>query len=251
MLICHRTFFATGNHDSVGAVVLKRPQLIYRIRCPSDLGGFIVVRQKIVDPGKQLFDTVKSIVERENLQALGIKCFDLLELTNTTGCVAVSLLNDSGIPAGCEADIPATITMLILQTLTNTPSFMGNLCSISEDKILLAHCTVATRLVKSYILRNHFESGMGVSIQGALFHGPVTLAKIDPEFQKMVLAEGDITGSGLNYPGLCRTQVEVTLNNARELLEKAVGNHLIVSPGKHKQILKEFCSYYGLDVVEI
>ncbi|KYK32871.1 MAG: hypothetical protein AYK18_15345 [Theionarchaea archaeon DG-70] len=118
-----------------------------------------------------LYQALKNIVEREKLHALGIKCFDLIELLNTTGCLAVSLLNDAGIPAGCEADMPATVTMYIVQLLTGTPPFMGNLCSVSENEIFLAHCTIATQLTETVVLKPHFESGAGVSIQGTLPKG--------------------------------------------------------------------------------
>lgn len=207
--------------------------------------------QEDVEKASTLFSAVKNIVQRENLQALGIKCFDLVELLDTTGCLAVSLLNDAGITAGCEADIPATLTMHIMHLLTGNPTFMGNPCSVSEDEVLLAHCTIATQLTETVVLRTHFESGTGVGIQGKLSKGPATLAKLDAEFQAMFLAEGDIKESGLDLPGMCRTQVRVNLKNAKELLKKSPGNHLILAPGKHKQILKEFCSHYALDVIEI
>lgn len=197
-----------------------------------------------------LYQAIKTIAERESLQALGIKCFDLITLLNTTGCLAVSLLNDKGVTTGCEADIPATITMFMIQLLTGTPTFMGNPCSVSGDKVLLAHCTIATTLVNSFVLTPHFESATSVSIQGTLSKGPVTLAALDAEFKKMLLAEGEILES-VPLLGLCRTQVSVELKNAKELLKKALGNHLVLSPGKHKRILKEVSTYYNLDVVEL
>lgn len=202
-----------------------------------------------VEKALTLFHAIENITEKEKLQALGIKCFDLIKLMDTTGCLAVSFLNNTGITAGCEADIPATLTMVIVQLLTGIPTFMGNPSSVSENKVVLAHCTIATQLVETFVLRNHFESATGVSIQGTLPKGPVTLAKLDAEFQEMFLAEGE--GESVTLPGLCRTQVTVRLKNAKKLLKKSLGNHLILSPGKHKKILEEFCSHYGLDVVEI
>ena len=207
--------------------------------------------KKDIEKALTLYHALKNIIEREKLQAVGIKCFDLIELISTTGCLAVSFLNDAGIAAGCEADIPATFTMYVMQLLTKTPTFMGNTCSVSEDEILLAHCTISTQLVKTYKLRSHYESGRGVSIEGTLPMSPVTLAQVDAEFQKMVLAEGEILESEMNFPELCRTQVRVRLENAHDLVKKSVGNHLVLSPGNHKEILKEFCSHYELEVVEI
>ncbi|MBU7016825.1 MAG: hypothetical protein HXS44_04905 [Theionarchaea archaeon] len=207
--------------------------------------------RKDIEKALTLYYALSNIIEREKLQAVGLKCFDLIELITTTGCLAVSFLNDAGIAAGCEADIPATFTMYVMQLLTKNPTFMGNPSSVSEDEILLTHCTIATQLAKTYRLRSHYESGIGVSIEGTLSKTPVTLAQIDAEFQKMVLVEGKILGSGMNFPELCRTQMRVKLESAQDLLKKSLGNHLVLSPGKHKKILKEFCNHYELEIVEI
>jgi L-fucose isomerase-like protein len=207
--------------------------------------------RKDIEKALTLYHALSNIIEREKLQAVGVKCFDLIKLITTTGCLAVSFLNDAGVAAGCEADIPATFTMYVMQLLTKKPTFMGNPCSVSEDEILMAHCTISTQLVKTYKLRSHYESGVGVSIEGTLPETPVTLAQVDAEFQKMVLAEGEILESGMDFPELCRTQIRIKLGNSQELLKKSVGNHLVLSPGKHKEILKEFCNHYELEVVEI
>ena len=207
--------------------------------------------KKDIEKALTLYHALSCIIKREKLQAVGVKCFDLIELIATTGCLAVSFLNDTGITAGCEADIPATFVMYVMQLLTKKPTFMGNTCSVSQNEILLTHCTIATQLVKTYRLRSHYESGMGVRIEGTLPETPVTLAQVDAEFQKMVLAEGKILESGMNFPELCRTQMRINVENSQDLLKKSVGNHLVLSPGKHKKILKEFCNHYELEIVEI
>ena len=53
----------------------------------------------------RLYRAIKRIVEEEKLSALTLSCFKLIEQTGTTGCLALSLLNDDGIIAGCEGDL--------------------------------------------------------------------------------------------------------------------------------------------------
>ena len=48
----------------------------------------------------RLYRSVKGIVERYRLDAFTLNCFDLIHTTRTTGCVALALLNQEGIPAG-------------------------------------------------------------------------------------------------------------------------------------------------------
>ncbi len=47
---------------------------------------------------------------------------------------------------------------------------MANLndLNLEDNTIVLAHCTVSTQLCKKRILRSHFESRIGVAIQGKL-----------------------------------------------------------------------------------
>lgn len=53
----------------------------------------------------KIYKAVKRIAEEERLSALTLSCFKLIELTGSTGCMALSLLNDEGIIAGCEGDL--------------------------------------------------------------------------------------------------------------------------------------------------
>ena len=63
----------------------------------------------------RLYRSVKGIVERYRLDAFTLNCFDLIPTTRTTGCVALALLNQEGIPAGCEGDEQTLLTMLAVQ----------------------------------------------------------------------------------------------------------------------------------------
>ena len=55
------------------------------------------------------------VCDSYKLTALTIKCFDLLGPCRTTSCLALSLLNDAGIVAGCEGDIPTLWTMMYVK----------------------------------------------------------------------------------------------------------------------------------------
>ena len=92
----------------------------------------------------RLYRAIKRIVEEEKLSALTLSCFKLIEQTGTTGCLALSLLNDDGIIAGCEGDLQSIFTQLAVKVLTGKASFMANPSMINArtNEIVLAHCTV-------------------------------------------------------------------------------------------------------------
>lgn len=54
---------------------------------------------------------------------------------NTAGNLAVSLLNDEGIPAGNEGDLQAVMTLLMVHELTGQPGFIANPAFIDTQKM--------------------------------------------------------------------------------------------------------------------
>jgi L-fucose isomerase-like protein len=102
---------------------------------------------------------------------------------------------------------------------------------------------VPRKLTPVYKLRSHFESGLGVGIQGTMPEGPVTLLRIGgKEMDKLWLAEGMILQNGI-ADNMCRTQVEIKLERGgkiSDLLNKPLGNHLVVLIGQHMDRLMEW-----------
>ena len=83
-----------------------------------------------VDPGMEgavaVYERLKEIVIRERLHGVTLRCFDLLTTVKNTGCIALSKLNDEGIPAACEGDIPTLLTMMVCKRLTGELCFQVN-----------------------------------------------------------------------------------------------------------------------------
>ena len=77
--------------------------------------------------------------------------------------MALSLLNDDGIIAGCEGDLQSIFTLLAVKALTGKDGFMANPSMINSrtNELILAHCTVGLKQTERYIIRNHFETEKG------------------------------------------------------------------------------------------
>src|SRR5699024_7303747 len=129
----------------------------------------------------KIYIALKNIVNRYDLKGLTIRCFDLLSTVHNTGCIAVSLLNDEGIISSCEGDVPALISMLILNALSREPVFMANPSSINveNNEVVFAHCTIPLTMTEGYVLDTHFESGIGVGIHGEINPGQATIFKLN------------------------------------------------------------------------
>jgi L-fucose isomerase-like protein len=186
---------------------------------------------------------LKELVRSRRLAAVTVRCFDLVTQDGTTGCLALSRLADEGITAGCEGDIPSVMTLRWLWHLTGKAGWMANPSDLDPHKgeILLAHCTVPLGLVGEHRLKTHFESGLGIGIDGTFGPGPVTLLRLGgANLDRWWGAEGTLYESR-HAPDLCRTQVRVRIPPAAaaELLEAPLGNHLVLIPGHVKALFQE------------
>jgi len=193
-------------------------------------------------PGaEQIHQALRTIVSKYKLNALTLRCFDLLTSVGNTGCLALASLNAEGIPSSCEGDIPALLSMMISQAATGVTGFQANPARIdvNSGEMLFAHCTVPFNMVKEYCFDTHFESGIGVGIHGNLPEGAVTVFKVSGDLSRCFVAEGQLLRNQYE-PNLCRTQVVLKLqpDDARYFLTNPIGNHHIIIPGHHAALLQ-------------
>ncbi len=187
---------------------------------------------------------LRRMVDAGRLDALSLRCFDLVTHRRTTGCLALARLNDEGVIAGCEGDLVAAVAMLWVHRLLGVLPWMANPSRVDRARgvLALAHCTVPPSLTTAYRLRSHFESGLGVGIQGTLPEGPVTLVRIGgPRLQQLRAIDGALVGN-TDHPDLCRTQVEVEIGRdaLEELLAHPLGNHMVLVTGHHAATLRRW-----------
>ena len=201
----------------------------------------------------RLYHAIKRIVEEDKLSAITLSCFRLIEQTGTTGCLALALLNDEGIIAGCEGDLQSIFSMLVVKVLTGKSTFMANPSMINArtNEVILAHCTVGIAQTEKFIIRNHFETESGIGIQGILPTGDVTIVKCGSEcLDEYYLSTGTLT-ENTNYINMCRTQVRVKLHSPAEyFLKNPLGNHHIMLHGNYETMLDEFLQANGCKRIE-
>jgi L-fucose isomerase-like protein len=198
--------------------------------------------KKSIDGALKIYNGFKAIVNKYKLDGITVRCFDLLEIYKNTGCVGISLLNDEGIIAGCEGDIPALISMNLLHLLTDEPVFMANPSSIDIDKneIILAHCTLPLNMPDEFYLKTHFESGIGVGIKGDIREGEATIFKLSGDGKEYFLSGGEIV-ENLNKENLCRTQIRLRIDeDVKYFLQSSIGNHHLICKGDYSKLVREF-----------
>lgn len=196
---------------------------------------------KEMDKALAIYSALKSIVTTYKLGAITVRCFDLLGSVCTTGCLALAILNAEGIHAGCEGDVPSALSMAILGELSRQPVFMCNPSRIDTraGNMVLAHCTLPVNLPREMQLTTHFESGIGVAIAGTIPEGVCTVFKAGADLSRYY-AKAGIIEKNLREATLCRTQIQVKLDDMSYFLSDPIQNHHLVCTGDYTEEVREF-----------
>ncbi len=194
--------------------------------------------------------------------AVAIGCLQLMYMGGLVPhCFALSQLRDRGIPAACESDITALVTMIILGHLTNKPAYMGNVARAdpSSNIIMISHgCTPSRmpgldqpprpyKLVHSY--SGQFFSGSGLTSLPVIETGQsVTIARFARDLDRMYATAGEIVD--FRETLLDRGTMDIQVKDARRFFHNAPGNHQVVVFGDHVEPLGDLCQLLGIHLVE-
>ncbi|MDD2481938.1 MAG: hypothetical protein WCY24_07325 [Lutispora sp.] len=205
-------------------------------------------KKEDVTDAARVYLAMKELCNKNGLDAVTLKCFEVLDRHNTTGCLALSLMNDEGIISGCEGDCQTVFSMYLAKLLTYEVPFMSNPAFIDQElnEVIFAHCTLATSITERYVIRNHFESLKGIGIQGEIKKGPVTIFKCGgSDLKKYFLSKGEILDN-LNSSSMCRTQLRIKMDESvNYFFKNPIANHHLIIRGDHVDTIEEFMDSMG------
>lgn len=190
---------------------------------------------------------LKTTVERHQLDAITIQCFTMVREKKVTACLPVALMNYNNIPSGCEGDLTSIFGMLLLKEITGQIPWMANIASISEDQILLAHCTAPLQMATHFNIRTHFETDLSAAVEAQLDVDEVTIFRFDNQLKHFFAAEGKVMAQP-NYDWACRTQLEVNLSKdaLSSLRQKPLGNHHLILKGRWSEAIRLVMQQHGI-----
>ena len=246
-------FQRTGPTDQVKALASRYKTQATQVHQPSD--------EDILDAARAAV-ALKKVVAEARVDAVMMDCLPGLQHPHqhVPPCMGFMDLRDEGIPAGCESDLDATLTMMLLQYLFDRPGFQHNPAVETElNHYFCAHCTSASRMAgpdarpEPYMLMNHAEAGWGCVPRVLFSPGQeVTIAKYlhapsDQEVPQMLVYSGEtIACPPIPQTGGCRTNVETTINELEDVADLK-GHHLVMIYGNHAKVLRRFCRMYSIE----
>ena len=183
---------------------------------------------------------IRKICQEKRLDAMTIRCFDIVNTCGTTSCLALALLNDEGIVAGCEGDMQTLMSMLLAKRLCGEEAFMANPSNLTQHSTMLAHCTIPLTMCDDISIRSHFESGLGVAIQGTMPLTDYTIFKWGgTKLDRYFVTEAQAVEMPYS-DHFCRTQITLNVDLRPYLLKHSIGNHHVIIKGRHEKAIKEF-----------
>jgi len=172
-------------------------------------------------------------------------------------CVSWTMLNNCGMYGVCEADLPSTMTQLLITGYSAKPGFVSDpTFDTSRNEVIHAHCVAATRMLgiggpaSPYILRSHMEDNQGVSVQVEMpVRETITCAKFaDPG--TFLVSTGEVSAN-IDGPRGCRTKIVTRVADARKLVEGwSAGLHRVIFYGNHVEAARRMGRMMGFQVVQ-
>jgi L-fucose isomerase-like protein len=199
---------------------------------PDFLSFFRSSNQAEVFNSGKVYEALSQTIRSNDLNAITVECFSLIESCNSTACLALSKLSMDGIPAGCEGDTCSLLGMMISKEIFGITPWIANIAHVKKNRLTLAHCTIPANLLSGFEIDTHFETEKGLAIKGSFKAEEVTLIRLDHTLSKIFVGYGrvvDVT----SRKGLCRTQVVLEISDevSNYFLNNPLGNHHLVFPG--------------------
>lgn len=223
----------------------------YVERAKKSIACLDTIPEKNVLDFARLFKAYNEYITQNNIGAVSSRCWpDFFTSFGTPVCAVLSLLNDIGVAAACEADTYGALSMFIAMKLTDSPAFFGDPVSLDENEntITFWHCGMApcslARCDTGAMVGVHCNRKIGPTLDfGCKSQPKVTIIRVGKsasgEF-RIFLAGGKALDKPKQFNG---TSIVIeTDGDARNIVERAVSDgwepHFAVAMGDIKSEVK-------------
>ena len=186
-----------------------------------------------------LAEVFKGIMDKAQTDSITVNnCMGtIMPLAETTACLTLSILNDSGYSAFCESDFVVIPSGLLLHNISSLPVFLNDPTYPHDGMVTLAHCTAPRKMggkvCEPTRIVTHFESDYGAAPKVEMKLG-TKMTVIDPDFDNKVWLgfEGEVIDNP--FLDICRSQIDVGIKADCDVLNAQTrGFHWMASYGNY------------------
>ena len=233
----------------------------YLLKTESCTAGFDQTPEKNQLDHARLLKAYSDYVKENHIGALSSRCWpDFFTSFGTPVCTVLSMLNDAGVAAACEADAYGALSMWMGMQLSGEAVFFGDPVALDENEssITYWHCGMAA----CSLARHDTGAAVGVhpnrKIGPAMDFGCEAFAdatvfrigrKPDGSF-RFFIAEGSVLDKPKQFIG---TSIVVKTDKpSREVVEDSIRAgfepHFVVIKGRHAETLSVLAKQFGFEV---
>jgi L-fucose isomerase-like protein len=206
----------------------------------------------------KLYQSLQTIINRENINGIAIKCWPELKDRYFNPCVVNGMLTDEGVMVGCETDVHGTITMLMQYFLTKQSAFFCDLVTFNEQEnsVLLWHCGAAAaslaRNSESRVLEIHSIGTGSATLEFPLKTGRGVFARlgVKGDNYRLLIVSGEALQTPMLLRGnnlLFRTD-QPARHVVNTIIEKGIEHHYSFAYGESlRDDLLELCKWVGVE----
>ncbi|OXM85754.1 sulfoquinovose isomerase [Paenibacillus rigui] len=166
----------------------------------------------------QFYTYLQQYINEHRIQALAVRCWpDFFVELGAAACSTLSQFTECGVVSSCESDIHGSISMYILQELSQGQApYLGDMVHVNEDRnsVVFWHCGAG-----AYSLAHpstgaqagvHPNRKMGFTMDFGLKPGGVTIFRVShtPDGYRLLVMKGEALDAAQPFSG---TSVEVKL----------------------------------------
>jgi L-fucose isomerase-like protein len=217
------------------------------------------LREAAIQQATELYVAMKRLVDQEDATAVTIVCGPWIrEPTYLTPCVALMLLQEAGVPAACQGDIDALLTMVLFKRAAGVMSCMGNNFAVAGE-LGVGHCVLPRNLcdpmtaLQPYYLSDYHGRKESPTIHTTVPPGQVvTLARLTRNLENLILSRGELVES-LDLRDRCRNTLIIHVEDAARVLGamKGLQQHLVVACGDHRKAMTTQARTAGINVIAL
>jgi L-fucose isomerase-like protein len=211
-----------------------------------------------------------------SVRGVGINCLNESHFSDTTPCLAWNMLyEERRLIWGCEADTITMLTKYIVHHVLDVPIMLTNLYPFlmgqaalkheripefpqvddPENHVLAGHCGYLGVLPQSFATEWTLRPKVlaivdedAAVIDARLPQGEITLAKLHPDFKRITVLEGALTGYA-QYPGSdCLNGAVLKVADGHGLMRNISSHHYLLMTGHNRADIEMIASIFDLQV---
>jgi len=244
----------------------------------SKLNTVGLTKQQINSAVKIYIAANREIEKDVSIRGIGSNCLNESHFSDTTPCLAWSMLyEEKGMLWACEADTISLVTKHIINKSLGVPIMMSNIypslvgmAALKHEKIdsfpdvkdpdnclLIVHCGYLGLLPSCFATEWTLRSKVlgivdenAIAIDGRLPIGDLTLAKLDLNFEKLMVIKGSME-QYVQYPGSdCRNGGIVRIKDGHKLMNSFYSHHILLVTGHWGHQITNLANVFDLELEE-